>query len=145
MTFAYGPEVVDWVARKTHEYGRFGSDIGIGWKRGGEFIAGVVYADWNGVNVECHIASDGSRRWMTRQYLYGIFHYPFVQLGARRITVCIGEQNRASRRFVGHLGFEEEARLKDAHPTGDLLIFRMFRENCRWISHESSPQSALAA
>jgi len=128
-----GPEVVSWVAKRTNEYGNFGTDVGIGWQKNGELVAGVAYANWNGVNVECHIASDGSRKWLTRQYLWTIFDYPFNQMGAKRITTCVGEGNLDSTRFTQHLGFTIEARLKGAHPTGDLLIFRLLRHDCRWI------------
>ena len=128
-----GKEVVSWVARKTNEFGSFGTDIGIGWAKNGQLVAGVAYADWNGQNVVCHIASDGSRRWLTREYLWTIFDYPFNQLGCKRITVCVGQGNAASTRFVRHLGFTLEAQLEGAHPTGALLIFRLFRQDCRHI------------
>ena len=108
-------------------------------------MAGVVYAQWNGPNVVCHIASDGSRRWLTREYLRIIFDYPFSQLGVRRITVCVGEGNSASRRFVQHLGFELEAVHPLAHPTGALLTFRMWKKDCRWICQDSSKRLARAA
>lgn len=141
---AVGLGVVEWVAKQTSEFGNFGTDIGIGWLRNGQIIAGVAYANWNGVNVECHIASDRSRRWMTRRYLWTIFHYPFRQLGAKRITVCVGEGNRDSRRFVEHLGFSLEAKLSKAHRTGDLMIYRMFENECRWI-RELDYEQTLAA
>ena len=128
-----GPQVVDWIAKRTNEYGNFGTDVGIGWERRGELVAGVAYADWNGPNICCHIASDGSKRWLTRQYLWTIFDYPFNQVKAKRITVCVGEGNGASRRFVEHLGFELETTLQAAHPSGDLLVYRMFKESCQWI------------
>ena len=133
-----GAEVVDWVAKRTHEHGRFGTDIGIGWARAGRLVAGVAYAEWNGPNVVCHIASDGSRKWATREYLRVIFDYPFVQLGCKRITVCVGEGNADSRRFVEHLGFTLEAELAGAHPTGALRIYRMWRDECRFlqVTHE---------
>lgn len=133
-----GKGVVEWVARQTADYGNFGTDVGIGWQKDGKIIAGVAYANWNGVNVECHIASDRSRRWMTKQYLWTIFDYPFNQLGVKRITVCVGQGNADSTRFVKRLGFILEARLKDAHPTGDLQIFRMFANECRFlqVTHE---------
>lgn len=133
-----GKGVVEWVAQRTNEYGNFGTDVGIGWQKHGKIVAGVAYANWNGKNLECHIASDGSRRWLTRQYLWTIFHYPFCQLGAKRITVCVGEGNADSTRFVKHLGFILEAKLQDAHPTGDLQIFRMFANECRFlqVTHE---------
>ena len=128
-----GKGVVEWVAKQTNEYGNFGTDVGIGWEKRGKIVAGVAYANWNGVNVECHIASDGSKRWLTRKYLWTIFDYPFKQLGAKRITVCVGEGNGDSTRFVRHLGFILETKLTAAHPTGDIHIYRMYRQDCRFI------------
>lgn len=140
-----GKYVVEWVAKKTNEFGNFGTDAGIGFKRNGQLIAGVAYAEWNGVNVVCHIASDGSKRWLNREYLRTIFDYPFNRLGVKRITVCVGEGNKDSRRFVEHLGFTLEAPLKAAHPTGDLLVYKLFKEQCRWISQDSYKPLAKAA
>lgn len=134
---AIGHGIVEWVAKRTNEHGDFGAACGIGLQeqRGShwETIAGVAYAEWNGVNIVCHIASDKTRRWLNREYLWTIFDYPYSQLGVKRITVCVGEGNSASRRFVEHLGFTLEAKLAGAHPTGDLLIFRLLRTECRWI------------
>ena len=132
-----GDSVIDWVAHRCKSHNRLGADVGIGWKRGFGLVAGVAYANWNGVNVECHIASDGSKRWLTREYLWAIFDYPFNQLGAQRITVCVAAGNADSYRFVKHLGFTIEAKLEAAHPTGDILIFCMKRQDCRFIQTRS--------
>ena len=144
MSLIVGPGVVEWVAKRTNEFGNFGCANGIGWKRD-DIVAGVVYANWNGPNVECHIASDGSRKWLNRMYLWAMFDYPFCQLKAKRITVCIGEGNSDSRRFVEHLGVTRETTLSRAHPTGDLLVYRMFSEECEWISRDFSKKYAKAA
>lgn len=128
-----GPEVVEWVAKRTNEFGNFGCARGIGWSNQGVIAAGVVYAEWNGPNVVCHIASDGSRRWLTKKYLWTIFDYPFNQLKVKRITVCVGEGNSNSRRFVEHLGFTLEATLNSAHPSGNLLVYRLWRHDCRFL------------
>lgn len=127
-----GKPVVEWIAKRTNEFGSFGTDIGIGWFKNG-LVAGVAYAEWNGPNVVCHIASDGSRKWLTRAYLWAIFDYPFNQLKVDRITVCVGEGNRPSRRFVENLGFTLETTLKGAHPSGDLFIYRLWRQDCRFL------------
>ena len=129
-----GKPIVEWVAAQTNEFGNFGTEVGIGWEKHGKIVAGVAYANWNGPNVECHIASDGSRRWLTRQYLWTIFDYPFNQLGVNRITVCVGEGNADSTRFVKHLGFILEAELDGAHPTGALRIYRLFKTECRFLN-----------
>ena len=136
MALVIGVEVVDWVADRLGDRYRLGTDIGIGWEREGKLVAGVAYSGWNGVNIEAHIASEGTH-WLNRQYLWTIFDYPFNQVGAGRITTCVNEGNVKSRRFTGHLGFKLEAKLAGAHPTGDLLIYRLLKTECRWIKGDS--------
>lgn len=140
-----GDGVIDWVAKRTNEYGRFGGGTAIGWQKDGEIVAGVVYCDWNGVNVVCHIASDGSKTWLTRHYLRTIFDYPYNQLNCNRITVEIGEGNAASLNLAMKLGFTVEARLSQAHPTGDLLILRLWKSDCQWLSYEKTRPVLLRA
>lgn len=128
-----GPEVVQWVASRTSEYGRFRSETAIGLVQDNAIIAGVVYADFNGPNVVTHIAAIPTRQWMTRPYLWSIFSYPFDLLNVKRITACVGEGNKDSRKFVEHLGFKLEATLKECHPTGRLFIYRLLKSECRFL------------
>lgn len=123
-----------WAEKRSDAQGDFGAAVGIGWERDGELVAGVVYNDFNGPNICMHVQSDGSRRWLTRGYLRVLFDYPFNQAGAHRITGFVGEGNHDARRFDEHLGFRLETRLRGAHPTGDLLVYVMRREDCRWVS-----------
>ena len=100
----------------------------------GELLAGVLYEDYNGANLLTHIAATTSGHWMTREYLWFIFYYPFVQLNCKRITSIVASSNQKSARFVEHLGFKLEATLKDAHPGGDLLVYVMHKIDCRWLN-----------
>ena len=125
-----GSGVVEWVAKQTNEFGNFGAATGVGWKRNGEIVAGVAYSDFNGVNCSAHIAITGA---MSREFLWTIFDYPFKQLKVNRVTCLIGEGNQKSRNLCLKLGFEEEARLLSAHPTGDIIVYRMRREECKWF------------
>ena len=133
MSLITGPQVVSWVAKRTNEFGNFGASIGIGWQRNGEIIAGVIFCEYNSTNMVCHIASDGSRRWATRTFLWAICHYCYEQVRVKRITVCVGEGNGASRKFVEHFGFTHEATLEGAHPSGDMLVYRLWRRDCRFL------------
>ncbi len=135
-----GQQVVHWVATRTNEFGNFGCAHGIGWERDGALVAGVAYSDYNGVNMQMHVASDGSRRWMTREFLRVCFDYPFNQAKVKRVTGLVGEGNMEARKFDEHLGFTLEARLKGAHPTGDLLVFCMWKSNCRWLNANLHPR-----
>lgn len=70
---------------------------------------------------------------MSREYLWYCFHYPFNELKVRRITGLVPESNMEARKFDERLGFKLETRLKNAHPDGDVLVYAMFREDCRFL------------
>ena len=126
-----GPDVVNWVAKQTNEYGNFGCAVGLGWMRDGEMVAGVAFNDYNGPNICAHIAITNGR--IERPFLKVIFDYPFNQAKVSRITCMVGEGNVKSRNLCERFGFTEEARLSGAHSTCDLLIYRMRRDECRWL------------
>lgn len=140
-----GQHVVQWVAARTNEYGNFGAAVGIGWQTDSALVAGVVYSDYNGANMLMHVASDGTRRWLCREYLCVCFDYPFNQAKVERVTGLVGEGNIEARKFDEHLGFELETTLKRAHPTGDLLVYVMWKRRCRWISQDFIKRYAKAA
>lgn len=133
MSLVLGQHVVDWIAKQTNPNGYFGNGTGIGWERAGALVGGIAYMNWNGVNIDVHVASNGSRRWISPRLLEVAFDYPFIQLGVRRITAEIGEGNADSRSFAEHLGFILEGKKKDAHPTGALCIYKMTPATCRFI------------
>lgn len=132
-----GERVFRWIAERTNDHGGSAGEA-LGWEREGRLRAGVSYCDWNGPNVVCHIASDGPR-WLARGFLWAIFDYPFRQLAVKRITVCVAQGNAASRRFVEHLGFELEAVHPQAHPTGALRTYVMWKTTCRWLNANLYP------
>lgn len=144
MSLIVGSGVIEWVAKQTHEYGNFGAAQGIGWRRNGEIVAGVVFNEFNGVTCCLHVASIGSH-WLSREFLWTCFDYPFCQLKVQRLTVLIGEGNAKARRFNEHLGFTLETTLERAHPTGKLMVYRMFKEDCKWIKLGLEKRFAKAA
>lgn len=107
---------------------------GIALKRDGQTIAGAVYVEFNGSNVFIHLAGSPGERWLTRDFIYWGFHYPFIQLGCRRITCCVDVDNVQSRIFCEHIGWKPEAVLKHAGMNGvDVIVYVMFREDCRYV------------
>lgn len=119
-----------WVADRVGFRWTQGRSQAIGRIKDGKVVAGVLYEDYNGVNVVCHIACE--KTGINRRFLLIIFDYPFQQLKCKRITVVIAQSNTASRRLVEHMGFEVEANLHHAHPDGDLIVYRMMADDCRW-------------
>lgn len=97
----------------------------------GRIVGGILYEDWNGANVICHIAGEGN--WLSKTFLWMIFDYPFRQLQVKRMTAPVASTNLPARNFVERLGFEREAILHDAHPDGDIIIYKMTADKCRWL------------
>jgi RimJ/RimL family protein N-acetyltransferase len=108
-----------------------GRGTAIGRLKDGELVAGVLYEDYTKANIVCHIA--GNDGWATRGFLGLIFNYPFEQLGVKRITAPVHSNNEKSILLMTRLGFTLEAVLAQAIPEGDLLIYRMFKSECRFL------------
>lgn len=108
----------------------------IGFQRRGELVAVVVYDAFTPCDCNMHVASDGSGRWLTRTALIEAFHYPFVQLGLRRVTALIPAKKTAAIRFNEHLGFKLEGFCPEAMPDDDLQVRGMLRRECRFIPQE---------
>lgn len=101
--------------------------------RNGEILGAVCVEEYNGANCLMHVAGKPGARWCKPTFLRFCFLYVFDQLGCRRVTGLVDETNVAARRLDEHLGFELETRLKQATPNGDLLVYVMWKEKCRWI------------
>lgn len=97
----------------------------------GILVAGVLFEDFTGTNVVCHIAGEGN--WATRDYLRVIFDYPMNQLGVKRITAPVSSINIKSINLVQRMGFTLECTLAQAIPGADLHLFRMWRDECKYI------------
>ena len=131
MILVNADEVGKWVSNKIGGTWFPGRAQALGWLRDGRIVGGVIYDEFNGVNVMAHIAGEGN--WLTKRFLWVMFDYPFTQLGVKRITAPISSSNSKAQRFVERLGFEHEATLRGAHPDGDLMIYKMTASNCRWL------------
>jgi hypothetical protein len=130
-----GPKVVDWVAKRLRA--TFSAQaVGIGVSRG-ELIAGVVYDDFNSASMCMHVAAEVGTPWLTRGTLWRFFHYPFNELGLNVVIATVAEGNERSQRLVEGVGFRLHTKIPDAHPTGNMHIYIMRREWCKWIgNHE---------
>lgn len=135
--------VMHWVAARTDE-DAYHLYTAIGLEHDGELVAGVVYTNKAGANILMHVASDGSRHWMTPAYLAACFRYPFIQEGCQRITGLVRADNLEAQRFDEHLGFKREGQLRAACTDGtDLIVYGMLKSECRFI--EGKYHAALLA
>lgn len=100
-----------------------------------KIVAGWTYSDWNGVNCVIDVVAQ-AEGWCTPEFLWMAFSYPFEQQNLKRVTSPVAATNTHCIKFVEWLGATLEATLKDACPTGDVLLYRLFKEDCRWIKQK---------
>ena len=128
-----GHEVGRWVAAKNNQMYFEANSQAVGWKKDGEIVAGVIYDSWNKRSIVCHIAVT---RTLTATFLAKVFDYPFRQLQVNKIIATVASKNFKSIRLVTHMGFKEEDKIKDAHPSGDIVIFTMTKEDCKSLGEK---------
>lgn len=133
-TVIYGQDerVCQWLNERLDE--NFVGAIGIGLEENGELIAGVVFDNYTKAGINMHVAAVPGKRWMTREFLFRCFAYPFIQLNCRRITGLVREDNLAAQKFDEHLGFRREGLLREGYLDGtNVIVYGMLKNECRWI------------
>lgn len=105
----------------------------IGIEENGELLAGVVYDSYE-KNGRCamHCAGVG-RRWLNKEFLWIAFDYPFNQLNVNVIVNTVSSTNKDSIRFTEHCGFKEATRIAGGTCDGDLIIYTLYKKDCKWI------------
>ncbi len=132
QTLFYDAEVIGpWVCERTGGTWTPKRGTAIGQMKDGQINAGVLYEDWNGANIVCHIAGEGN--WANKRFLSVIYHYPFEYVGAKRVTVPVKSTNEKSIKLVTRMGFTLESTLAQATPDGDMLLFRMFKHEYKYL------------
>lgn len=126
-----GPHVVEW-AREKFGCADFGPAVALGWFTD-RLVAAVLFNGYTKTNICMHVVSDGSKKWMTKTFLRASFDYPFNKAKVERITGVVEAANETAIKFNVHLGFTHEATLKDACESGDLILMRMYRHECRFL------------
>jgi RimJ/RimL family protein N-acetyltransferase len=116
----------------------------IGLENDGNLVAGVVFDNRCEANIMMHVASDGSRHWMTPAYMAACFGYAFNQEKVNLIVGLVRADNVDAQRFDEHLGFKKRGQLPQACTDGtDLIVYGMLRNECRYI--EGKYHAALLA
>jgi hypothetical protein len=106
----------------------------IGIEKDGVLQVGIMYESFMGAggSVIMHSRCDNPKA-CTREFYHAIFDYPFNQLKVKRCTVFVNENNKHAIDINERLGFIREAELKGYFPDGDAIIFKMTRQDCKWL------------
>ena len=104
----------------------------------------VCYNNFVGKSCNISIASEGSG-FFNKDYLWAIFDYPFNKLNLKVIIATVAGNNEKSCNICRKLGFKEVALIADAHEQGDLVIFSMRANDCRWLQFDAPLKKVLGA
>lgn len=104
----------------------------IGLVKDGVVLAGVVLENFTGRSAMCHIAI-AHPRVPVRKLVVAVANYAFNQLGVEKLIGPVPSTNMQAIQFDLRLGFQPEAIIRDAVPGGDMLIFSMTREQCKFL------------
>lgn len=111
IIFDQNGEIALWVARNLGMQLDPHTSSAIGFMRNGELIAGALYTNWMDPNIELSFAAT-SPRWATKENIFTILSYPFLQLGCRRISAICKIKNKRVRKLLEGVGFVHEGRLR---------------------------------
>ena len=96
-------------------------------------LACIGYNAHFGHYLSMHVASDGNRRWLTRDVLRLIFGYAFDYKGVNRINAVVAQSNIPAQVMCLKLGFRIEATLRCGADDGtDGILFGMLMTECPW-------------
>lgn len=123
-----------WVANKLKlDVNRWDSYQAFGVIKEQELIAGVILNRFNGNDITLHVASI-DKAWLSKEFLYHLFHYVFDVCGCLRCTSLVDAKNIHVLDFDNKLGFIQEGKARKAGRDGDdLIILGMLREECRFL------------
>lgn len=109
----------------------------IGLERNGDLVAVTVFDTFSSRDCYMHVASDGSKHWLTREFLVACFAYPFIQCNLPRVSSPIAESNQAALRFNMKLGFVQEGyHPQAAHDGGAILSMGLLKKSCIFLPME---------
>jgi RimJ/RimL family protein N-acetyltransferase len=95
-------------------------------------MGGVLFTDYNYASAQIHVAAF-QPNWVNRQLLWATFSLPFNLMGVNKLIGLVPESNKAAIKFDISLGFVLETRVEDVFPDGAMLVFGMYKDQCRFL------------
>jgi RimJ/RimL family protein N-acetyltransferase len=94
-------------------------------------LAAFVFNEFNHSNMEMTIVAEPGG--ITRQVIRYVAHYVFVKNNCRRVTVRTRKCNKHILKLAPRYGFKYECIAKQFFPDDDAVVFRMLKQDCRWL------------
>lgn len=93
---------------------------------------GIAYNCFVGRTAAIHIVVQ-DRTCFTRHVLRELFDYAFNTCGLNFLYAPVDSQNLSAVEFVPRVGFREVNRISQGGIDGDLIMFGMTKQECRWL------------
>lgn len=127
-----------WVAQGGDPLARYGDYYAMGAERNGELVAGIVVDHLlPGANAFAHITITKPGK-DTYALIRAFFDYVFRQCGLKRVTGFTPSVWPKVLEFQKKIGFTEEFRIVDGFPGGDMVVFVMRPETCKWLKQKET-------
>jgi RimJ/RimL family protein N-acetyltransferase len=120
-----------WVCEKVDPEWHDGN-ISVGVLRDGRPVAAVMFSDFNGANVHAHLRCEDAYG-MSRSFICAVFNTAFRGIRAQRVTAACAASNSRIVTVLKKMGFQMEAVLREFLPDGDIYIFVMRPDHCRYL------------
>lgn len=110
------------------------TDVTICRVTGGMLRGGFIYTRFSGESIFIHFAGY-DEHWISRDFLWVAFDYPFNQLGVKRIFAEMREDYGDVLAINEKAGFRRVARIEGVYPDGVAsIVSRLDREDCRFLN-----------
>ena len=110
-------------------------DMVISRTKDNELLGGVIYQNFTGESIAMHIGSF-SKQWVNRELIWVCFHYPFVQLGVKRLFGQVPETNTKALEFDLWFGFKILTKIDGVFPDGGVIVLVLEKTDCRWLNYK---------
>jgi len=133
----YAPEFLQWMRERIGgDIGEFGASdcrtiahVLIHDDKPAEILAVVAVNRWSPFACEGNIASDGTKRWFSREFAFTIYDFVFRHANKTRFNFTVSVDNKEAIQMHESLGHEYVAKLVDAFGEDkDALIYGLTRK-----------------
>lgn len=125
-----GDEVGLWVSERLKGTWFPQGSIAFGQTKDGKINAGVIFDRYNHASISSSIAVEAP---LTREFVKFILNYAFNTANVNCIVNVVSTANAKSLRLTEHFGFKRVAVIPNAMPDGDMVIYTITKEQCKFM------------
>lgn len=104
--------------------------------RDGQILGGFVLAGFFGSSWVMHQAGIDPH-WCSRELLWLVFHYAFVQCGCTKVVGLVPSNNHHAMATNLRGGWILEAVIRDIVAEGiHMMVLTMTKDQCRWLNYQ---------